>query len=109
MANIDGVHEPKLCCDLKEDVPHTLDNERLFTLAHVEHFQELTVRAADVIKVSEDIIDESVELCVWYHRRVRIAQWSNENLFLRRKTVSWIILTIDDTWNVIQIRRHQDP
>ena len=73
MTNVDGVHEPKLCCDLKEDVTHALDDERLFTLAHVEHFQELAIRAADVVEVSKDIVDESVELSVGYHRRIRIA------------------------------------
>ena len=73
MANVDGVHEPELCSDLKEDVTHALDDERLFTLAHVEHFQELAIHAADIVEVSEDLIDESVEFGVGYHRRVRIA------------------------------------
>jgi hypothetical protein len=96
MANVDGVHEPKLRRDLEEDVTHALDDERLFTLAHVEHFQELTIRAADIVEVSKDIIDESVELSVGYHRRIRIAYWSNEDLWLRRKTISWIILATAD-------------
>ncbi len=73
MANVDGVYEPELCCDFKEDVTHALDDERLFALAHVEYFQKLAICAPNIVEVSKDLIDESVDFGEGYHRRDCVA------------------------------------
>jgi hypothetical protein len=59
-------------------------------LADVEYLEQLAIHATNFEKVSKDLIDEATQFCIRYHRRNGITQRSNEELFSRWSTVSYV-------------------
>lgn len=79
MSNIDRIRQSKLSRRFEEDIPNPLNDRVLFSLTYIQNLQESPVAFSKVEDVSKDIVDEVVELVLWYDGGIGHSQRLDED------------------------------
>jgi hypothetical protein len=80
MPNIMWIRQPELRGGAKEDIAYPLNDGILFTLTHLEGFEQSPVTFAKVEDVVEDVVDESFKHVAGNDRRIGLAKGIDEEL-----------------------------